>query len=173
MRGLSASALLFVAVSASAQTGLTKGDTLRFVQIVKTPGELQMPTGSQQMNLELRSQTILAFLGGDSAVSWVDSITMTPPMPTLGRGAPLDVLRGKRWPLRFLPDGRIQMGDGKPESLGLPGLTQFSNTQWGFMLPRRGVLQRGATWADTVTMRIDTMGTTMRMTGITHYEGDR
>jgi hypothetical protein len=157
--------LACTAASAAAQSAPGRGDTLRFLQTVKGTGEMQMPTGSQQMTSNMRTQMSLAFLGGDSAVAWMDSVDVTtdPPSPIHGV---VSQLLGKRMPLRFLPDGRVQMDDSVVESLGLAG---FSSAQGGFTLPRRGELRPGATWSDTTTVRRSNQGVSMNITTITRF----
>ncbi|MGH7461432.1 MAG: hypothetical protein ACREMA_10430 [Longimicrobiales bacterium] len=169
MRWLLAFALILLpATPLAAQLGVNRGDTLRFVQVAKTTGEMQTPMGPQQMSVNMRTRYSLTALGGDSAATWVDSLVIDPPMPTLG--APMDALRGRRMILHFLPDGRVRFGDGQGAGLAVPGLAQMTPSMWGFVLPKRGDLRRGAMWVDTMAMRIDTMGTSMSFTNITRFE---
>ncbi|MGH7468557.1 MAG: hypothetical protein ACRENP_11405 [Longimicrobiales bacterium] len=157
--------LALTAGRAAGQAAPGRGDTLRFSQITKGSGEIQMPTGSQQMTSEMRMHTVLAFLSADSAVTWMDSVNVTtePPSPM---STAMSQFTGRRVPMQFLPDGSVKFADRGLEGLGV---TFSSSGQWGFAISLRQDLRPGATWTDTAKIKSGTQGVSMEMTIITRY----
>jgi hypothetical protein len=166
---LSFTLCLFVISAADAQERPGSGDTLRFLHTVKTTGEMEMPTGAQQMTADMRLLMAMAFVRPDSALVWVDSATMStvPPTPVQ---AMIDQLRsGTRVSVRFLADGSVQTSDALAGGLNMSGL-QMAGAQLPFILSHRGELRPRTSWTDTTTVKRDTMGINMEMTSITRYE---
>jgi hypothetical protein len=164
MRWLLIPALLLTAAQAAAQRRPAPGDTLRFEQTMKVTGSMDLPTGPQPLNSEWQLFTLVAFLGGDSAVTWIDSATSKTASGPMDMAVAINQFRGKRITLRILPDGRLQPSPQSLESFGLGANAQMPEAR--FWLPGRANLQPGAAWSDTTTM--NTAG--LNVTNITRYE---
>src|SRR5262245_35197553 len=156
--------LLTVGAETVAQNRPAPGDTLRFAQTIKMTGNMDLPTGPQPLNAELQLFSLVAFLGGDSAVTWIDSTASKTTTGPMDMGVAFKQLQGQRLVLRILPDGRVQPTPQSLESLGLGANAQIPDAR--FWLPGRANLRPGATWSDTTTM--NTAG--MNFTSITRYE---
>ena len=168
MRTLTVTILLLgITGAASAQGRPAKGDTLRFLNTSKTTGEVESPAGPQQMNIDMRMQIAMTVLGGDSAVVWLDSVSASGPVPGLNEA--MAQMLGRRMTMRFRADGTIEMDD-IAKALGTPAGTQFTGSQWPFILPRPGALRPGATWSDTARMQMDTLGASIKNSTITRFQ---
>ena len=167
VRLLTTSILMLASVSAAtAQRALAPGDTMRFQHITISTGEVESPMGPQKVTLEMRMQVAMTGLGGDSAVTWFDSVSVSGPIP--GMSEMMDKIRGQRMVTRFRPGGRIEM-NGMPQELNLAGF-QLSPTALNFGLAMRGKLTRGFSWTDTTNTQRDTLGTSLKMSSITRYQ---
>ncbi len=135
------------------------GDTLRFHESAVSSIDLQSPAGPQQRKSVTDSWLTLAFLGGDSAVVVYDSMRMDigAPMPPEPIRAMTERVKGRRFAVRFKPDGVVEGGDSLIAELQLSVGMQLPQSRWSFALPFSAQrLRPGATWKDTVDTKLET-----------------
>src|SRR5262245_66576628 len=102
------SLLLIIGAQVAAQNRPAPGDTLRFAQTIKMTGNVDLPTGPQSLNAELQLFSLVAFVGGHSAVTWIDSTDSKTASGPMDAEVACKQRRGQRIVLRMLPDARVQ-----------------------------------------------------------------
>jgi hypothetical protein len=158
------SLLLITGTQAAAQTRPTRGDTLRFEQTIKVMGNMDLPTGPQAIDSQVQIFSLVAFLGGDSAVTWIDSTASKSASGPVDMAVAFNQFKGQRITLRILPDGRVQPTPQSLEALGLGANAQLPESR--FWLPGRANLQPGATWSDSTALN----SAGLNFTSVTRYE---
>src|SRR5262245_55129816 len=107
------------------------GDTLRFVQSIKSTAEVEPSRpelGIEPVNMGAEIRVLLQFLGRGSAIVWFDSVKTTSPLPLMA--SMFDVLRILRIGLRAEEGGRLQPVDHKMKYLANPQFLLPAATVW-------------------------------------------
>ena len=125
-------------------------DTLRYRETTKQTTQSDMPTGAINVNVDLSGVIALAFMRGDTARMWYDSVNarIDSPMGDVGGDLANQLVR-KPFVLRFSPNGRVRtISAPLVESPAGPSMMERGFSEWFPRLPAKP-LAVGTEWQDT------------------------
>jgi hypothetical protein len=125
-------------------------DTLRYRETTKQTTQSDMPNGAINVNVDLNGVVALAFMRGDTARMWYDSVNakIDSPMGDVGGDLANQLVR-KPFMLRFSPNGRVRLISAPAvESPAGPSMMERGFSEWFPRLPAKP-LAVGTEWQDT------------------------
>ena len=146
------------------------GDTLYFVQTIRTTGFMSSAMMSDSVNSSMKMHFSYEYRPADTTVIWVDSATSAIKAGGMDQSMPLDMILKKKVVMHSPPGGKVVVVSNEfPEEFG--SMMNESGMDLAGQMSKGGSLKKGTKWSDTTDLSQEMPGgMSMKGRDISHYE---